>query len=156
MEQLVEFTNNNLLLVGATVAMALAVAFYELRLRAGSVSAVSPVQVVRLINQGAKVVDIRDQAPFDAGHIVDAIHVPAAELQNNQDQRLKKAKSIILVCDNGAKSGQTVAAMKKDGNDNAFSLMGGMAAWQKDNLPIVSANTPAQIPHDNDSAKSDT
>ena len=155
MDQLIEFTNNNILLVSGTVAMALAVAFYELRLRAGSVSAVSPVQAIRLINQGAKVIDIREQAQFDAGHIVDAINVPVADLNNDQDKRLKKAKSIMLVCDNGAKSGQTVAAMKKNGKDNAFSLMGGMVAWHKDNLPIVSADVPADARQDNDAAESD-
>ena len=73
MEQLIEFTNNHLLLVASTILMALAVIFFELRIRAGTVSALSTAQTIQLINQGAHVVDVRDKTGFDGGHIVDAI-----------------------------------------------------------------------------------
>jgi rhodanese-related sulfurtransferase len=141
MEQLVEYTNNNLLLVAGTVMMALAVIFYELRMQAGSVAAMSSNGVVSLINQGAKVVDIRDAAIFDAGHIVDAVNIPGPDLVGEQSKKLKKAKSIVLVCDTGAKSGQSATSMRKEGFENTFSLQGGMAAWRRDNLPIVAAET---------------
>lgn len=141
MEQLIEYANNNLLLVAGTVMMVLAVVFYELRMQAGSVASVSSNQVVSLINQGAKVVDIRDSSHFDAGHIVDAVHIPGPELVGEQSTKLKKAKSIVLVCDNGSKSGQSAAAMRKEGFDNTFSLQGGMAAWQRDNLPVVASKS---------------
>jgi rhodanese-related sulfurtransferase len=141
MEQLIEYTNNNLLLVAGTVMMALAVIFYELRMQAGSVAAMSSNRVVGLINQGAKVIDIRDSANFDAGHIVDAVNISGPELVGEQGKKLKKAKSLILVCDNGTKSGQSATTMRKEGFENTFSLQGGMAAWQRDNLPVVTSTT---------------
>lgn len=137
MEQLIEFSNSHPLLVAGTILMALAVIFYELRMKTNSLSAISSVQAVQLINQGARVVDIRDKAQFDTGHIVNAINIPAAELDGEGSNLPKKAKSIILVCDNGAKSSQCLAPIKKSGRENVFSLQGGLANWRQDNLPVT-------------------
>lgn len=120
--------------------MALVVIFYELRQKAGEVAALSPAQAVRLINQGARIVDIREQAQFDAGHIVDAVNMPADELADAIDGRFKKAKSIIVVCDNGVRSGQAVTALRKKGHDQAFNLRGGISAWRTENLPVVASS----------------
>jgi len=154
MEQLIEYTNNNLLLVAGTVMMVLAVIFYELRMKAGSISAMSPSQVVNLINTGAKVVDIRESTQFDAGHIVDAVHVTGPELLGEQNKKLKKAKSIVLICDNGSKSSKSASAMRKEGFENTFSLQGGMAAWQRDNLPVVVSKSSGKRPN-NDASGDD-
>jgi rhodanese-related sulfurtransferase len=139
MEQLIEFSNAHPLLVAGTILMALAVIFYELRMKARGLTAISTVQAVRLINQGARVVDIRDKAEFDAGHIVNAIHIPAAALDGEGDKRLKNGKSIILVCDNGSKSSQCIGPMKKNGRENIFSLQGGLTSWRQENLPVVTS-----------------
>jgi len=136
MEQFIEFTNNHMLLVAGTIMMALAVLFYEIRLQTSKVSALSSAQAVRLINQGAKVIDIRDRAQFDSGHIVDSINVPAPDLDGGH-KRLKNAKTIILICDNGSKSRQSIATLKNEGLENIFSLQGGLSTWRQDNLPIV-------------------
>ena len=119
--------------------MALLVMFNELRQKAGSIASVSATQAVRLINQGARVVDIREPAQFDAGHIVDAVNIPAADLAIAIDKKLKKAKSIIVVCDSGTRSGQAVAALRKSGHEATFNLKGGLTAWRSDNLPVVTS-----------------
>lgn len=138
MDQLLDFVSNNTLLAAGTVAMALAVIFNELRIKAGGLSAIAATQVVRLINGGAKVVDVRDKENFAKGHIVDSINIPAENMSGELDSKLKKAKSIVLVCDSGGKSGQLVTALRKQGVETVFSLQGGLGAWQRDNLPIVS------------------
>jgi rhodanese-related sulfurtransferase len=137
MEQLIEYSNNHPMLMAGTILMALAVIFYELRTRASGLTAISTVHAVRLINQGARVIDIREQTQFDAGHIVNSVHIPAAELDQESDKRLKNGKSIILVCDNGSKSSQCIAPMKKSGRENVFSLRGGLTSWRQENLPVV-------------------
>ena len=140
MDRLIEFTNAHPLLMAATVLMALAVLFYETRLKAGNVASISSAQAVRLINQGGRVVDVRDKAQFETGHIVDAINLPAAEIGDEPPKKLKNSKSVILVCDNGAKSGVCAATLRKAGLENTFSLRGGLAAWQQENLPVVAAD----------------
>ena len=139
MDQLIEFSNAHPLLVAGTILMALAVIFYELRMKAGGLTSISTVQAVRLINQGARVIDIRDKSQFDSGHIVNSINIPAAQLDGERDKRLKSSKSIILVCDSGSKSSQCIAPMKKSGRENIFNLQGGLASWRQENLPILTA-----------------
>jgi rhodanese-related sulfurtransferase len=137
MEQLIEFSNNHPLLVSGTILMGLAVIFFELRVRASGLTAISAVQVVQLMNQGARVIDIRDKEEFDSGHIVNSINIPAAEIDAAGSELPKKAKSIILVCENGSKSAQCLAPMKKNGRENIFSLKGGLTNWRQENLPIT-------------------
>jgi rhodanese-related sulfurtransferase len=139
MEQLIEFSNNHPMLVAGAILMALAVIFYELRIKASGLTAISTSQAVRLINQGARVIDIRDKANFDVGHIVNSINIPAADLNQEGDKRLKSDKSIILVCDNGSKSSQCVTPMIKSGRENIFSLQGGLASWRQENLPVLAS-----------------
>ncbi len=140
MGNIFEFAANHPLLASGTVAMALVVIFYELRQKAGEISSLSSAQTVRLINQGATVVDIRDQEHFAAGHIVDALNIPASDLVDLSNKKLKKAKSILVVCDNGTRSGQAVATLRKNGHESAFNLQGGLSAWQNENLPVIASN----------------
>lgn len=138
MGQLIEFTNNHPFLVAATIGLGLAILFYELRLRASGLTAISTAQAVGLINRGARVVDVRDKAQFDKGHIVDAINLPGSDPDNASGKAPNKKKTIVLVCDNGSASGRCVDVWRKAGYENAFSIKGGLAAWRQENLPIVS------------------
>jgi rhodanese-related sulfurtransferase len=140
MDQLLEFISNNTLLAIGTVAMALAVIFNELRIKADGLTALPPTQVVRLINGGGKVVDIRDKEAYAKGHIVDSLNIPAADLAGDIDPKLKKAKSIVLVCDSGGRTAPLVTSLRKKGLDAVFGLQGGIGAWQRENLPIVSSD----------------
>ena len=141
MEQLIEFSNAHPMLMAGTILMALTVIFYELRIKASGLTAISTTQVVRLMNQGARVIDVRNKDQFDAGHIVNSINIPATELKEEDSKFPKKAKSIILVCDNGSKSSQCLAPMKKSGRENIFSLQGGLVSWRQENLPILESET---------------
>ena len=135
MDRLIEFTNNNPLLVAGTVMMALAVIFYELRMRTRGLVAVGTAQAVQLINNGARVVDVRDAAQFDAGHIVGAVQAAPDALTD--DKRQKKNHPVIVVCDNGINSGRCIDQLRKAGFESAYSLRGGLSAWQQDNLPLI-------------------
>ena len=126
MQDLVEFTNQNLLLVTGFVASGLAVIFYELRLKTRSIGAVSTAVAVQLINKGSTVVDIRDADKFAAGHIIDARNVPQDELTANPDQLSKNKHGTLLVCDTGANSSLCAAQLRKDGIENVFSISGGV------------------------------
>ena len=79
MQQLLEYITRHPLLVGVTAAIALAALAYELsRARSGGQS-VGPAEAIRLLNQGAVMLDVRARDQFDAGHVIDARNVPAAE-----------------------------------------------------------------------------
>src|ERR1700727_881700 len=102
MQRLLEFIGNHAWLAIAAILAAAAVAFYEIRERMQAFAALSTMQAVRLMNQGALVLDLRGKELYDAGHIGDARNVPVAELAS-QAETLKKwrDKSVITNCDSG-------------------------------------------------------
>jgi rhodanese-related sulfurtransferase len=138
MQEFIEFSSANPWLVSGLFASALALIFNELRLKSRDVGSLSTAMAIRLINDGAMVVDVRDADKFSEGHLGTARNVQEKVLLESPDQVIKKNKQALLVCDTGARSSECVAKLRKQGLDNVFSLKGGLATWQKDNLPIVS------------------
>jgi rhodanese-related sulfurtransferase len=141
MSELIEFVMRHPLLVGGSLMALIATIGYEIRLRSQSSFSIPPPQAVRLINQGATVVDLRDAARFNAGHIVDAINLTADALKTDPESRLKKKRAVVLVCDNGSSSSRLAGVLRQAGFENAWSLEGGHASWERDNLPVVATRT---------------
>ena len=137
MQDLVQFASNNMLLVTGLIASGLAAIFYELRLKARNIASLSVPLAVRMINDGSKVIDVRNAEQFAAGHIVDAKNVPQEALLKDSSQIAKSKKNVVLVCDTGATSGECVAQLRKEGLENVFNLRGGLEEWRKENLPLV-------------------
>ena len=104
MEQLVEFAGNNPLYVAALLASWAAVMFYELKLKAATVSQVSAADAVRVINKGAMIVDVRSSDAYEAGHIVNARNITLEDIEANQNIQKKKDKPLLTVCENGITS----------------------------------------------------
>ena len=142
MQRLLEYLGNHPYLVAAAVLAAIVVLVYEFRARVQAFAAVSAMQAVRLINQGALVIDLRSKALYDAGHIVDARNVPAADLAS-QAETLKKwrDKNVIIYCDSGTSGASAARALVNLGFNKVFNLQGGLSAWLKDNMPLT--KTPA-------------
>jgi rhodanese-related sulfurtransferase len=141
MSELLEFMLRHPLLVGGSLMALTATIINEVRLRAQASVAIGAQQAVRLINQGAAVVDLREPARFSAGHIADAINLTADALRADPESRLKKKRAVLLVCDSGSASARLVGNLRKAGFDNAWSLDGGQMAWERENLPVVSGKT---------------
>jgi len=138
MQRLLEFIGNHYLLATAAILLAAAVAFYEIRERMQAFAALSSMQAVRLMNQGALVLDLRGKESYDAGHIGDARNVPVAELES-QAESLKKwrDKNVITYCDSGSNGAIAARTLMNLGFTKVFNLQGGLSAWVKDNLPLA-------------------
>ena len=138
MQRLFEFIGNHPYLAGAAILAAIAVTFYELRERLQAIAALSAMQAVRLMNQGALVIDLRSKELYDSGHIGDARNVPAGELPSQADSLKKwRDKSVITYCDSGPSGAAGARTLTKLGFTKVFSLHGGLNAWVKDNLPLA-------------------
>lgn len=100
---------------------------------------VSTLQATQLINQGkAVIIDVRDPAAFNAGHLRDAKNIPGKELSNRISELDKfKSKTAIVVCQSGVQASRAAAQLKKAGFAEAVSLEGGIAAWQAQGLPLT-------------------
>jgi rhodanese-related sulfurtransferase len=138
MNQLVEFAGHHPFIVAGVIAALLAVAFYELRLRASGALQVSTADAVRLINRGALVIDVRKPEDFAAGHIVNARNVALDKLAEGDDAvKKQKDKILLTVCDSGTTANRAADLLRKAGYQNVFNIRGGLTSWRSDNLPIV-------------------
>ena len=73
-----EFLAQQWILVAALLAVVVMLVLHETR-RSGP--SLSPQQAINLVNAEQGVfLDLRDAADFKRGHIVDAMHIPAAKL----------------------------------------------------------------------------
>jgi rhodanese-related sulfurtransferase len=96
------------------------------------------MQAVRLMNQGALLIDVRAKAAYDAGHIGDARNIPAAALEGVAGALQKwRDRNVIVYCDSGRDAASAVRTLAKLGFTKAASIDGGLAAWTKDNLPVT-------------------
>ena len=136
MAQLLEFASNHPFLVSSLAALAVLVVFNELRLKAGGTD-VSPAEAVTLMNGGAVVVDVRNPAQFSQGHVLNALNLPLSDM-NGDSATLKKlnGKTIITCCDTGPSGARAASTLRKNGHAQVVNLRGGLAAWQRDSLPI--------------------
>ncbi|MBD08607.1 MAG: rhodanese-like domain-containing protein [Gammaproteobacteria bacterium] len=137
MDQLVEFADNNRLLVLALLASWAGVMFYEMKLKATTLSQVSTTDAVRIINKGATIIDVRTDDAYDGGHIVNAKNITLSSIQADQNVYKKKNKLLLTVCENGINSSKAANLLRKAGFENAFSLKGGLRQWRTDNMTLV-------------------
>ena len=135
MEQLSEFIVNHWILVTAfCVVLGLLISSLL-----GGAGGVSPQQAVMMMNrENARAVDVRPEKDFAAGHILDAVHLPAQAL-GEAGQRLKGLgeQPLLVYCASGATSAAAVKQIRQAGFERVQQIRGGMAAWQQENLPVT-------------------
>ncbi len=138
MQRLIEYAGHHPWLTAGAVFAAVAVLIYELRARMEGFGALSSAEAVRLMNQGALVLDLRSKESYESGHIGDARGIPAAEL-DGQVESLKKwrEKQIIVYCDSGRTGAAAARKLAGQGFAKVANLEGGVAAWIRDNMPLA-------------------
>lgn len=99
---------------------------------------VSTVELTSLVNRdNALVLDIRPEKEFKAGHIVDALNMPADKFESRKRElESKKNNPVVVVCKYGQHSGN-IAKQLKEAGFNVSRLRGGMTEWQASQLPTV-------------------
>ena len=99
---------------------------------------ISTLQATLLINQqNALVLDVREAAEYEKGHMLNARNIPLGELEARAAEIDKhKAKPVIVVCDNGNRSGRAATVLRKLGFEQVFRLGGGIGAWRQAGLPL--------------------
>ena len=131
-----EFLAQQWLLATALLAVAVMLFMHETR---KSGTSLSPQKAINLVNAEQGVfVDLRDTADFRAGHINDAMHIPASKLMNNTGLLEKyRDKPIVLVCKMGQSAGGVGKKLNADGFGKVCIMRGGMMEWGNLQLPLV-------------------
>jgi rhodanese-related sulfurtransferase len=139
MAQVTEFVTNHLFLAMTFIGLFALLIIGEIRGRTSGVGTIGPMDATRLINHSnAIVLDVRESKETQDGTIINSIHIPLADLQN-QLKRIEKYKEkpVIAYCRSGHRSANACSTLRKHGFTQVYNLRGGIMAWQKDNLPLV-------------------
>lgn len=140
MQQLIEFITNHPLLIAAFAAVLGMLVYTEyLRVFSG-IPSLSPYAATQLLNDGEAVfLDVRDDKEFKTGHIKGARSMPVAEVDKQiHDIEKFKERDVVVYCDNGMRASRVAGKLKKQGFAKLNTIAGGLAQWEKANLPLVS------------------
>jgi rhodanese-related sulfurtransferase len=138
MERLLEYALRHPFLTGGTALMALVVLAYEASRARNGGGTVGATDAVRLLNEGALLLDVRSKDEFDSGHVIEARHIPQPELaQGLESLKKHKDKVVITVCESGMRSGAAARVLRAAGFSKVVNLRGGMQSWRADSLPVV-------------------
>mgnify|MGYP003319929028 CR=1 FL=1 len=108
---------------------------YELKIKEGNISGLSPLQAVQLINQNAVIFDLRNQAEFEKKHLIDSQNTTAEDILNKAGSM---KKPVLLVCDTGGASKKSSLALRQKNIEQAFYIKGGIIEWERASLPTTS------------------
>jgi rhodanese-related sulfurtransferase len=139
MAQLIEFIGNHLALVAAFIGVLVALVYTLVQ--GGGAGALSPQRAVLVLNQDDAVpVDLRPEATYKAGHIINAINVSQQDIAAGAARLAKhKDRPLLVYCESGVQSGAAVKALRRQGYTKVYNLRGGLAAWRGENLPVQGA-----------------
>jgi len=132
-----EFVSQQWMMVAALSAVVFMLFFHESR---KSGPAVSPQQAISMVNsQDGVFLDLREAGDYKQGHIVDALHLPAAKLESRMAELEKfKNNPIVLVCKMGQQASAAGKTLKAGGYEQVYKMSGGMMEWSNLQLPVVS------------------
>ena len=140
MDRLIEYVTHHPLTAGSVVLALIIVVTFESRLRGLAETAISAQDLIRLMNQGALVLDIRKPELFAAGHVNGAKRLDSDKILTASDTFKRfKEKPVVVYCDSGSLAAAAVRQLKEQGFTKAFTLRGGFAAWRTENLPVSKA-----------------
>jgi rhodanese-related sulfurtransferase len=140
MNRVLEFIAHHPGLAIVTGVLAAVIVVYEMRARLESRASVSPQELIRLMNQGALLLDLRPQEQFQAGHLAGARQMDGEQILKAADTlRKHKEKAVVVYDESGSLGGAAVRQLIAQGFTRVFALRGGLAAWRADNLPVSRA-----------------
>jgi len=144
----VDFIKENALLIGLAFGSGVMLLLPSFKKNANGVPNISSAEAVTLINRSnAAVLDVRDTTEFASGHIAEAMNIPLSELEARINELKKyKNKPLLVNCQKGVRGAKACDVLRKAEFKELHHLEGGLDAWLKSNLPVVSKQlkTPAK------------
>ncbi|WP_327300005.1 rhodanese-like domain-containing protein [Streptomyces goshikiensis] len=101
---------------------------------------VTPAQARQSTTDGdAVLLDVREQAEWNAGHAPGAVHIPLSRLVTGTAlPSVPAGRPLVVICRSGHRSQQAVKLLAGRGAA-AVDVRGGMNAWAAAGLPVVDA-----------------
>lgn len=97
------------------------------------------LEAVRLINdRDALIVDVRPNADFKKGHLLNAVNIPLAKFGERAAEIGKdKSRPVLVYCALGSSQVEAAARLRALGHAEVYQLKGGMNGWLTASLPVT-------------------
>jgi len=82
----------------------------------------------RLVDAGARLVDVRSPQEFATGHLPGAVNIPVQDLERRIGELTGKDRPIVLYCRSGARSSSAARLLASAGYTQVHDL-GAMSSW---------------------------
>jgi sulfur-carrier protein adenylyltransferase/sulfurtransferase len=97
---------------------------------------VDPRESLRMREQGALLIDVREQDEVDQGTIPGAIHIPRGFLEMRIEEAVRDhSEPVVVYCAGGVRSLFGAESLMQLGYDNVASMAGGFNGWKSAGLP---------------------
>ena len=97
---------------------------------------VSVEETLERIENGATLIDVREDNEWEAGHAKNAIHLGRGIIERDIVGKIPdKDTELILYCGGGYRSAMAADNLQKMCYSNVFSMAGGWTAWKEKNAP---------------------
>jgi rhodanese-related sulfurtransferase len=87
-----------------------------------------------LADDGAEVIDVREDYEREAGHVAGTRHIELAQLVGSAGT-IERERPVIFQCRSGARSLMAAQAFRRAGFD-AYSMAGGLVQWAGEGRPL--------------------
>lgn len=90
-------------------------------------------------NPDAKLIDVREDNEWEAGHAEGAKHLGRGIIERDIESEVPdKVAELILYCGGGYRSALAADMLQHMGYTNVFSMAGGWKAWKEAGAPVTS------------------
>ncbi|MCM3598600.1 MBL fold metallo-hydrolase [Metabacillus idriensis] len=100
------------------------------------ISAAEADEKLRMNPDEYAVIDVRNDAEWEQGHILDAKHIMLGTISDRIDE-IPKDKKLLVHCQSGVRSAIGMSLLQAEGFKNAINIKGGYASWENGNLPTT-------------------
>lgn len=96
-----------------------------------------------MVEKAPFILDVREAAEVEAdGYIDGSVNIPVREVLTNLDKLPGLDEAIVVTCASGHRGSMVMSALKLLGYTNVRNLGGGVNAWKKAELPVVTGSMP--------------
>ncbi|MDQ3130371.1 MAG: rhodanese-like domain-containing protein [Acidobacteriota bacterium] len=101
------------------------------------VEEISVAEAREKIENGAALIDVREDNEFEAGHAKGAIHLGRGIIERDIVGKFPdKNTELVLYCGGGFRSALAAVNLQKMGYKNVLSMAGGWTAWTEADAPV--------------------
>ncbi len=130
---LTDFYCLRIALIGVATLFSVSIASAEALPEIDVAAAAAQIQAKQI-----KVLDVREPAEFATGVIQGAVLIPLGQVEKRVTELdAFKDQPMYVVCGSGGRSAQAIKVLGKYGFTKLTNIKGGMSAWRKANLPVV-------------------